>query len=195
MNTRWVLTRLSFGIVLVVLVLSLGGCSSAPRRPRVIVRDWPIEPPEPEPPPLRFRPRPEPEPARDCASSFDPCTCDLAEFPIPLLDQRLERPGDTRVEREETAINLRATANSLKNQYWQSLELPLGVSALRFYEGFLTLASPDDKTASFVLLHSISIYCEFGCDDKAKELADELRYGYLYEPDDLRKALDYCRER
>lgn len=193
MSTRWVLTRLSVGLVLVAMVVSLEGCSSAPRRPRVVVHYEPIEAPEREPPRrVKPEPEPEPEPIENCATSFDPCTCDLTDFPITLLDERLERPGDTRVEREETAVNLRATANTLKNQYWRNFESPLGISALRFYDGFLTLASPDDPTAPFVLLHSISLYCELGCDDKAEKLADELRYGYRYEPADLRSALDYC---
>ncbi len=168
-----------FLLGVIALLPLLSACTSAP--------------PPYRPPDYRTPPPPPPSPPPDrCTVDFDPCSCDLWKFKIPLLDERLEAPGDTTTQREETAANLRKTANDFKNEYWTTGRLETGVFALRFYDGYLRLVPLSNRFAPFALLHSTAIYCDLGCRMRANELAEELRVTYRHDPVQIAKALAGC---
>lgn len=143
----------------------------------------------PDPPPPR--PPPPPDPCQD-VHGFDPCQCEISEYPVESLERRLREPTPTPAHREALAANLSAVAVYYKNRYWDEETEEDGILALRFYDSYLTLVRISDSLAPYALLHSIAIYCSLGCPERADSLATEVRRYHSYEADDLGQALSYC---
>ncbi len=184
------LTRTLIFVLLTNLALVAAGCSSSRAyHPQPSHQPYEEPPPPTYPHPRRLPTPPSPPPTEPCSVHFDPCVCKLSDFKIPLLDERLQYPGDV----DATAANLRRAANDYKNAYWATRQQETGIFALRFYAGYLQLVPPRNDFAPFALLHSISLYCGLGCQDKAEDLARELRSTYTIDSNQIQNAFSYCR--
>lgn len=92
----------------------------------------------------------------------------------------------------EIASNIEATANQYRERFWTTQQRDDGVRALKYFAVYLSLVSPDLRSARFDVLHSAAIYCALGCPAKAHEMIDLLRsYGGGSERE-IRIALARC---
>jgi hypothetical protein len=152
-------------------------------------------PPPPSWPPADFPSyRPPPPPPRDqCQESFDPCRCDIWKYQIESLETLLSQSNWSPARRQEVAANISDVADFYKREYWSNRNQEDALRALRHYSAYLSLVALSDRSAPFALLHSIAIYCNLGCRQKADDLTNELQSNYSYQPADLATARRDCR--
>jgi hypothetical protein len=125
------------------------------------------------------------------------CQMPIKSYRLPSLEQVLAdlvgRPS-TAVDRKRAAANISETATIYRNRYQETRRLDDALAALRLYDAYLDLVSPDDELAPYQLLHSAEVLCGMGCPQRARELAGEIRN--FTQPVDSRavnQALANCR--
>lgn len=144
--------------------------------------------PPPYPPPPTSRP-----PQNPCQTRFNPCQCEIKMYRTPMLDRVMQQGIRRSTQREARAANFSFAATAYKEKYWKNKNRQDAYFSLRLYDSYLGLVEMRDPMAGYGLLHSIAIYCDLGCYDRARNLAQELRQGYRFQSEDLSQALAYCR--
>jgi hypothetical protein len=162
-----------------IVVSCLLGCSEKtyPEFPKYVppppYPPMPTEPTVTPPPPISVSP----------PRGANPCYDDLESLPAP-------NAGDTPWETGRTAANTFDAAGQYREDFWVNGTSSSGIAALQLYHQYRLLSPPSDPLVPHAVLHSISIYCKMGCEQKAQSLAGELQGS---RGSDVAKALSYCK--